>query len=313
MCLNKLDSIPQKVKDGLLSAKEAAMSVMRIAYTNPARFLIRDMDEDDRSDFLIDCLPSFEKMILRHDEKIGQFGLYMYHSMMGLKMSWYKKRRERDIAARIMSPAMKDIYEKDCERTLLSVASPSDIERRIFGDEEPHGSHRVEIKDIFKSRHGNSHVDAKTREKRMAMVLALKSVWYLEERHIDKLSQLCECTRDELERKVHDLRGTLLDKSTKQEDLEKRRDNAWFFVCKYRDELSRMDKNSSGYQAVKRKLDYQLASWKNKNSIIKRSRKIAPENSAIAKVLDIKPHNISTYLKCAKNLDMKGMLGNQGL
>lgn len=310
MCLNKLDSIPQKVREGFLSAKEAAMSVMRIAYTNPARFLIRDMDEDDRSDFLIDSLPSFEKMILRHDEKIGQFGQYLYHSMMGLKMSWYKKRRERDIAARVMSPAMKDIYEKDCEKSLLLVASPSDIERRIFGDEEFSESRRVEIKDIFKSRQGNSHVDERTRKKRLAMVLALKSAWYLEERHIDKLSQFCECPRDDLERKVQDLRGTLLEKSTKHEDLEKRRDNAWFFVCKYRDKLSRMDKNSAGYQSVKRKLEYQLASWKKKNSIIKRSRKIAPENSAIAKVLDIKPHSISTYLKCAKTLDMKGMLGS---
>ena len=86
MCLNKLNSIPQKVLDGSLSIKEAVMSVMRIAYTNPACFLIKDMDEDDRSDFLIDCLPHFEKMILRHDEKIGQFGLYLYHSMAGLKM-----------------------------------------------------------------------------------------------------------------------------------------------------------------------------------------------------------------------------------
>ncbi len=310
MCLNKLDFIPQNVKDGFLSAKEAAMSIMRIAYTNPARFLIRDMDEDDRSDFLIDCLPSFEKMVLRHDEKIGQFGLYLYNSMAGLKMTWYKKKRERDIAARVMSPEIKEIYENDCEKSLLSVASPSEIEQRIFGDEEPSGNRRVEIKDIFKSRHGNSHVDAKTREKRLAMVLALKSAWYLDESHIDKLSELCECPRGEVEKKVQDLRGTLLDKSTKQEDLEKRRDNAWYFVCKYRDELSRMDENSVGYQSVKRKLEYQLASWKKKNSIIRRSRKIAPDNSAIAKMLDIKPHNISTYLRCAKNLEMKGMLGN---
>lgn len=310
MCLNKLDSIPQKVRDGFLSAKEAAMSVMKIVYTNPARFLIRDMDEDDRSDFLIDCLPNFEKMILRHDEKISQFGLYLYHSMAGLKMSWYKKMREREIAARVMRPEMKDIYENDCEKSLLSVASPSDMGQRIFGDDEFSENRSVGIKDIFKSRHGNSHVDARTREKRLAVVLALKSAWYLDESHIDKLSRLCECPRDELEKKVQDLRDTLLDKSTKQEDLEKRRDNAWFFVCKYRDELSRMDKNSASYQSVKRKLEYQLASWKKKNAIIRRSRKIAPENSAIAKVLDIKPYSISTYLKCAKNLDMKGMLGN---
>ncbi len=310
MCLNKLNSIPQKVLDGSLSIKEAVMSVMRIAYTNPACFLIKDMDEDDRSDFLIDCLPHFEKMILRHYEKIGQFGLYLYHSMAGLKMSWYRKRRAKDIAARVMSPDIKDIYEKSCEKSLLSVASPSDIERRIFGDEEPSGRRRVEVKDIFKSRRGNSHVDAKTREKRLAMVLALKCAWYLEESHIDKLSQLCECPRGELERKVQDLKGTLLEKSSKQEDLEKRRDNAWFFVCKYRDELSRMDENSIGYQAVKRKLEYQLASWKKKNSIIKRSRKITPENSAIAKILDIKTHSISSYLRCAKNLEMKGKLGS---
>ena len=48
---NELDSLPELVALGKIGKNQAAMKVLEILYTNPARFGLQTMDEDERSDF----------------------------------------------------------------------------------------------------------------------------------------------------------------------------------------------------------------------------------------------------------------------
>lgn len=287
MYKNELDCLPVKIRLGAISKKEAAMKVMEAVYTNPFRFNLQTMDEDDRSDFLIDMLPKFENLLERYEPLRSPFGAYLYYSLPGLRKTWSRRKIDNSMGQKAMASSVQDIYDYKNER-ILRVASPSSIEERF---------------QTLLKEHSMKEEKTKIFQKRSAMVLALKSAWYIDDKQIEKISDFCECPKDVIMDKVQTLRDGLVEKREKHDDLTKKRDRAWYFICKYRDQLSRIDKDSKAYYDNIRKLKYQLNSWKKKNNLIKKSvQRICPDNNTIAKTLNLDPHKISAYINYAKEL-----------
>lgn len=311
---NELDSLPEKVALGKLDKKQAVMKVLEILYTNPARFGLQTLDEDERSEFLLEALPKFEAMLERHNERISPFGAYLFHSIPGMKISWAKKKIEDARGEKAMKNSMEEAFKSNEEKTLLEVAIPSRrvaqcrrIRTDFFSDASSIAAHKKgEFRDIGKifAKQGRSIIaQNRLHEKRSALVLALKSAWYMDDAKIEKISDFCECPKEIFMKKVHDIRNKLVEKSERHEVLVQKRDKAWFFICKYREEISQMEKGGIEYEKWKRKLNYQLNNWKRKNRLLQKCNyRISADNETVAKALNVSAHKVSTYLNYARRL-----------
>lgn len=311
---NELDSLPEQVALGKIGKNQAAMKVLEILYTNPARFGLQTMDEDERSEFLLEALPKFEAMLERHNERISPFGAYLFHSIPGMKITWAKKRIEDARGEKAMKNSMEETFTSGEERTLLEVAIPARRvaqRRRIQTESFPNASrisaHKKEdVRDIRKifAKHGRAAIAQNhLHEKRSALVLALKSAWYMDDKQIEKISDFCGCPKEIFMKKVHDVRNKLVEKSERHETLVQKRDKAWFFICKYREEISQMKKGSVEYEKCKRKLNYQLNAWKRKNRMLQKCNyRISADNETVAKALNVSAHKVSTYLNYARKM-----------
>lgn len=311
---NELDSLPELVALGKIGKNQAAMKVLEILYTNPARFGLQTMDEDERSDFLLQALPKFETMLERHNERISPFGAYLFYSIPGMKITWAKKRIEDARGERAMKNSIEEEFKNGEEEPLLEVANPSGrvaqrrrIRKEIFPDASAFTARKKEeFRDIGKifAKQGRATIARNSlHEKRSALVLALKSAWYMDDGQIEKISDFCGCPKETFMEKVHDVRNTLVEKSERHDSLVQKRDKAWFFICKYREEISRMEKGGAEYEKQKRKLNYQLNAWKRKNRLLQKCNyRVSADNETVAKALNVSAHKVSTYLNYARRM-----------
>lgn len=304
----ELDLIPQMLEQGKLTKEEAVMRVLGEIYTNPGRFNLLDMEEDARSDFLMSSLQKFEGIIGRYDKKMGPLGAYIFYSLPGIRLSWEKKMRVELAGKRIIKRNLRNLYEialeknerLSAEKTEEGSVKVSDacsekvdeplVFKRILGRR----SNLLEPKSVFYKR-------------RAAFVLALKSAWYLDDSSLKKICDYCDLPQDEVFKTARKIKKSLVERSEKRAQIEEKRDKAWFFICRYREQLAALKPSSDDFKTVKRKLDYQLNSWKNKTKILQSYQMtLSPRNKDLAKMLKIKAYRISVFLNYARKMAASG-------
>ena len=137
--------------------------------------------------------------------------------------------------------------------------------------------------------------------------MALKSAWYLDDDSVAKISEYCGFSFESVFKMVKEIKENLAERSKQRADIEARRDKSWYFVCKYREQLARMDPSGERYRHTKKKLEYQLNSWKNKTQILQSGQMtLAPKNKYLSKILKIDPAKISMLLNYAKKMVASG-------
>ena len=299
-----LDSLPQEWERGNVTVGSAAMKIMEIVYTNPGRFNLLDMDEDERSDFLLDALPKFEGLLARYDKRLGPLGAYVYFSLPGMRRSWTRKVREAEIGKKAAKAGVRDIYEAAMEKTAVCVAEKKPQYETWDSFE---GGNELIFRRVLSRRKSLLESKENFYRRRSAFLLALKSAWYINDEGIKKLSGYLGCPPSGLSNIVDEVKSSLVEKNERRRSIEEKRDKAWYFVCKYRARLKALDPSSEGWKTTKRKLDYQMRSWKRKNQILQGCRMtVAPKNNELARLLKIHPHRISAFLNYAKKMADSG-------
>jgi len=299
----ELDMVPQKVAEGGLSVEEAAMKVMEAVYTNPGRFNLLDMEEDARSDFLLDVLPKFRNMVKRYDKSLGPLGAFVFYSLPGMRLTWEKRRIDRAVGKRAVSASIRNIYEDAMDRKPLRVAdSEKPLPPSKGGDDVPL---------VFKRVFGHPKYSLESREtlhrQRSALVLALKSAWYIDDENVKKVSGYCGCSNKAMAAALERIKNSLVEKNERRQEMAERRDKAWYFVCKYRERLMTLEPGSEEWKKTKKKLDYQISSWKSKNRLLQGCRmRVCLRNKELAKLLNLRPHRISTFLSYARKMAEAG-------
>ena len=298
-----LDKIPQVLAEGGMTVDEAAMKVLEVVYTNPGRFNLLDMAEDERSDFLLETLPKFRRLLERYDKSLGPLGAYVYYSLPGWRFTWSKRFWDSASGKKGVGPSIRDIYEDTLERRPLLVAEPRGAKKRQGNGDS--------VSLVFKRVFGPVKYSLEPREKvhrqRSALVLALKSAWYIDDDSVKKVCGFCGCSSENMNQVLEKIKTSLVEKNERRQDMAERRDKAWYFVCKYRQRLAVLSPNSDAWKKVKRKLDYQLSSWKTKNRLLQGCRmNLTPRNEDLAKMLHLHPHRITAFLRYARKMADQG-------
>ena len=300
---DELDLIPRELAEGKLSVDEAAMKVLEEIYTNPGRFRLLDMTEDGRSDFLLDILPKLRRVVERYDESLGPLGAYVYYSLPGMRLTWQKRKLDSATGRKAVKRGMGCVYDDAADKSALFVAEPDGRESLS----KPREAAPLVFKRIFGPTKYSLEPMERIRRKRSALVLALKSAWYIDDANVKKVSGYCGCSSEDMAKALEKIKGGLVEMSERRQDVAERRDRAWYFVCKYRERLLALPPNSDAWKKTRRKLEYQLSSWKRKNRLLQGCRmNVAPRNKDLAKILNLHPHRISAFLRYARKLAAAG-------
>lgn len=305
----KLDDIPYLIASKKMSVPDARVHIYTALYLNPARFNLQELDEDTRSDFLLDFFQNkTEKLIQNFNPELSLFGAYVYYMVQVQKLTYINTvARKNSFNRTVMHNAISDYHEK-MEQIMDSVTEIAETvppyTPESDEDEIPHLVYRRLLK---KEPHRLSAADSYRRKLKIGiLLLALKSAWYISDEQINKVSKICRISSGVLTDSICTLKSKLINKALNRERIEQARNRAYCFIHDYKTKLEKDGEPENGivFTRHQKRLAYHTDSWQTKTRTLQTGgRKIAPTNSEIAGILGLTDKWVSQYLTKIKKLD----------
>ncbi len=263
-----LNEVYQCIKENRLSLEEGSKKIIEHIYSNPLRFGLVQMSEDERSDFILYLFEHFNNIIMNYSENMSAFSTYIINVVKKKKCAWYRNC----FRARAKQESVKQYYINE--------------EPKVFCEDPILYCNNVKNERLY------NHKEALA-----ILVIALKSSYYLTPYHISVLSQktgYSEKTLCELKERIEQCIQKKIDLCTSTYEkisssyIKKN-------SCYY--ELMRVEKNSCISERLKeRHITYTL-NWKRHLINYKKKSLIRPSNSQIAEVLNLKEHVVSRIIR----------------
>lgn len=279
MIENNFDEIAQEVQNGTKQLKEALTKVLEFIFLNKPYFALTTLTEDEFSDFLLYIYPSVEKSFSCYSKTKASYLTYLQNIVRFSLKSWYKKQKEKKYSHKCL---INNEYE------LLLKQEEYIDEQNSFAAEE---NSQYE----FKEKHNNLPL------KEITLVLAMKSCYYLEDTHIEKLSEITGINQDELWKWKEELDLTLSRKITEMNKLVNSRNKTYFSKKVLENQIKNIDSDSSFYTLKEKSLLYQTRVW-NKKKENNYTKSICPTNLNLAKTLNIPIRKINIIISKIKIL-----------
>lgn len=302
MTMLTLDKIPELVKSGKLSVSGACIAVHKIIYTNYPRFDLESLDEDSRSDLLLEFLEKrVKKLLERYDPEVAPFGAYVFKALQNSKNSFLKRRALRSSFGYTIFRDSMFTYAEQMQKTMHDVTDVADEIPPYKPKDKNEEIPQLVFKRVFKKIPHRLTCQA-SQERRLRqglLILALKSAWYINDEQIKKVSAFCQVSEDIISSSVCTLKSKLINKALNKRDIEQRRNRAFCFIDSYKSQLEeeKLYGKTSHFENLIKSLEYQQVNWERKNSLLNRGHfKVAPSNSEIAKVIGLPHAVVSRYL-----------------
>jgi|WetSurMetagenome_2_1015567.scaffolds.fasta_scaffold34121_1 hypothetical protein len=282
-----VNEVPLLVDSGEISIKDAVNIIAEQIYLHPNQFGLFKYDDDFKSDIIIAFLQQAHVLFERYDSRQGKFSSYLYSFLHGLVLT---QRRNK----------MKQTFSENCIKQEEINESELSITKYIPSEENFVTPDRYVFREI-PTPVENFCKKKKSIEIKTAMVLALKSSYYLSDHHIEILSSYCGVSKENLIKTIADLNKSLLKRAEHRKQLCNRRDNAYYFHRKYNIQLNYSPYNKSNTMQLTAKYQKQTMNWQNKNKLLQKTGyRVCPTNKTIAKILGVCERQISYYISRAK-------------
>ena len=291
MDTKKIDELPNLVKAGMISRTEAVKHITENIHREPYRFGLMGFDEDFKSEIILTFLQKGGQIFERFDENCGAFRSYLYAFVQGLILTRKRDELRRFIADNtIKSFSYSEAVERLQNDTVLTVAEKAVSYAPV--------SNTKIWKTLTRRCKPKNASDAKT-----ALILALKSSYYISASSVDDVCSYCKLQSAELQRLIAELNSLLYSRIERRNTIIRRRDNAYYFHRKYYIQMKMCDKEKTDMERLLKKYHKQTESWEHKNKELRQSRwRVCPTNKMIAKILGICERQVSHYITRAQKL-----------
>ena len=291
MDMKRIDDLPELIQTGTISKEEAVKKIAEYIYREPYRFGLTGFDDDFKSEIILTVLQKGAQVFKRFDENCGAFGSYLYAFVRGLILTQKREELRRFIAENNMKAFSYCENEERLQTApALTVAEKAASYTAVSN---------TKIWRVLSGRCKRKNAsDAKT-----ALILALKSSYYIPASSIDAVSSYCKLQSAELQRLIAELNSLLYSRIERRNAIIRRRDNAYYFHRKYYMQLKMCDKEKTDTERLLKKYRKQTESWKHKNRELQQSRwRVCPTNKMIANILGICERQVSHYITRAQKL-----------
>ncbi|MBQ0163389.1 MAG: hypothetical protein KBS84_09570 [Treponema sp.] len=298
----KLDEIPQLIESKKISFNQACILVYKKIYFEPIMFDIVDLDEDERSDFLLFFLQKKIPTLLKNfNPEITSFGSYVYTVLKLTKIDYRQKLVKQNNMTRTYIQESIIDYDDLLSRTQKAFFNLADKTEGYVPQTEEEKIPSLVYKKFFRPEsHRLCVAESRKRKlKRGVLILALKSAWYLNDDEIHKVSNYCKISSDILSSTVCSLKANLINKALIREEIQNNRARAYCLINNYQLQMQNYGtcEGLPKFKRLEERMEFQKRSFTSKTKVLQSGRyKIAPTNAEIAKVLGIKTSIIANVL-----------------
>lgn len=284
---NGSENIASMYRRGEISMDEAENRLWAEMYTNPSRYGLVSLDEDELSDFLLSFRPRFRRIIESYDESVAEFETFARNCALFFKMTWRKKQLK--IAAERQSLENEIRHDAvESVRPFDDTSNPADI---FSGTAARRVARRSSV------RRRKIEEDART----TALVLAMKSCRDVDDEALEKLSAFTGIGGGELLKMIESLKSCPETRTARNRRmLMARRDETYYRKRKYEAELGRLDESSHEYMRLRERYERQERAWQKANESLEEGKIPTPKNSDIARILGIKQRKVYYCISHAK-------------
>ncbi|MBQ0051459.1 MAG: hypothetical protein KBT11_05280 [Treponema sp.] len=269
--------IPEILKIKERTEKEASEILWSEIYQNPGLYGLDHMDEDEKSEFLIDLHTKFPQYIenFRIDEI--DFITFLRSCIKIRKIGWKKKWKMEHMETSCMTKYLTDKTEEELRNNQNYEPEENSNSISTFSSET-------------KQRISNISM----------IVLALKACKDIDDELICKICDYTGFDKDFLYEKIQEVKESMSERDKKREQLITRRNNAFYFHRRYAFEMKAKGKEDLSYNNLHERYQHQTENWIKRNKLLSKKFKNSPSNNTVAKILGLKPRSIGFYISNAE-------------
>lgn len=318
-----INSIPEKIKDGKLTAREAVNQLAVFIVQNPAIFGLPKNDEDLISEVVMHFLEKSENSFEHFNPNYGSFFTYFFCYVKSVIITCSRKRMTR--FTQDSHSINESILDYDSHNEAYSSIDFNEIGKGtvpysikkipVEAFQLASKSEYYKIKKIDSSKNNLPKIrefsEHSTKIERIILILALKSSYYITDEQITRISEICRINENHLRDAIHLLNQDLIEKAERHISLVNRRNRAYYLKKKYENELSQIELNninnlSYSKDKITKKYENQSNHLELFNELLKNGViNIRPTNKAVADIMGLCERQISYYLNKAKSLTIE--------
>lgn len=285
-----INTLPELVNSEKLTVNEAVNIIAEYIYKNPHRFGLAKFDEDFRSEFIVRFIQRADKLLLRYDCKNATFFTYLHAFTRGLTLSLIRDMKKEERTVKHAIKEEENTWEYKTKKYIPKLAKCTKKNTKTSAAEQP-------VKNYCMKK---NEIEAKT-----AIVLALKSSYFLSDNQVSMVSDYCGIERENLEKTLSSLNKPLEKRAEHCAELRARRDNAYYFHRKYGHLLKDMAEKKD--ERLLHRYERQTENWKSKNEQLQKTGyRLCPTHKTVGNVLGICERQVSYYISRARKKIKEG-------
>ncbi|MBR1723089.1 MAG: hypothetical protein IJ727_11535 [Treponema sp.] len=293
-----LEELPQAVSYKILTKHEAADIIWAELYTNPGRYGLGVLDEDEKSDLLLYMRRYFETIFDHFIPGTVQFKTYVIGCVLNYRCNFKRfiktRQQDEDCLEAYLTMNLDDNYTQ---------FSPEDNFQDFTSAKPKTGCKEGKTFEEIKNQESSKHSKKLKRIAELtAIILLLKACNDISDEQINSVCKFTGVSKELLHEAVMEMKKKTEKKNCVHNKLVEKRNNAFFFHRKYMYEM--MTKESTpeitGTKKLREKYNMQTKKWKKHNRKLA-IRSATPSNEEIGKLLGLNTRTVSYYISHVKD------------
>jgi len=302
MTIEELKALPEQIKEGKVSAKQAIDEIGGFINKNYPVFGLNKYDEDFRSDIILMFFERANRILETYNNKTSDFFTYLYSTISSLINTRRKKLAIQSLKENIDFNEGINMNEEKVFFYKNSNSYTHDLNDVPYAYKPKNVD---ALKKMFREL-------AKDNCDKKILVLAIKASFYITDEQVKKVCKIYNLREKDLYDAIQYCKETLEEKSLKRTKLQERRNYAYYHHKKYDSQLEKIKDSENQNDFIRKNniLEKQKKHYKNWQKLNKKFSDgilfLRPTNKTVADLLGICERQISYYINCAKQNYIKG-------
>ncbi|MGI5174179.1 hypothetical protein H0R92_11355 [Treponema sp. OMZ 840] len=266
-----------------ISLKEGVKRIIAYIYNEPALFGLAHIDPDLKSDIIVRLLEKMPRYIANYSSTKAFFSTYIVTIILNLLKSEYR-----------------DLYRKKAHESSImyylsekNMTGSDVLEDSAYSDEQ-YDSYTFPVNKKEGKKQG-------LKPKHM-LILALKACYYLNESQIHRLAKMTGYTEDEILHYKSELEKSIQKRIKYSEEIQYRLNNSYMLKNRCFLQLMSLPPDSVLFDYVTKRHMHYKQSWYKGLRMYSHACFVRPTNKEIARVLNMKQHQVYQALRYIREL-----------
>lgn len=291
--MKQIEEIIQQYLEKRITLKEATNKTIEKIYMNMPYFGIHEMDEDDKSDFIMFVYSKLEPVLQSYNPQKSSFRTYLRSFVQSYLLSWSKIRYKKEAKEQ----AVKDYV---IEEYAFNIADIEEEYANGSNDYALESDCNTQAKIPTTIKNQLNACCKNLPEATKLMILALKSANFIRAPHIHKLHQLTGIDEEEILSTFLKLQGSLYKKRLRYARKRELQNKSYILKKRSLFLLEKTKEDSYFYSSLKKAIEFHDKRWKMHTEKLKKSRLLTPSCMEIARVLGLQAHLVRRIQQLAQ-------------